>query len=151
MVWHLTGYPWVGKIPWRRKWKPTPVFLPEKSYGLRRLVATVHGVTKSRTRRSTHAHTVNISVLLRSCHWTNVIQLYLSSLINLTWELNSLKGVWLARLAQWPVSWLTFLLCLHTKRESPHPKESRSVYKGVEWAGQTRITQLTRGIQLRDH
>jgi len=19
--------PWVGKIPWRRKWKPTPVFL----------------------------------------------------------------------------------------------------------------------------
>ena len=23
--------PWVGKIPWRRKWWPTPVFLPEKS------------------------------------------------------------------------------------------------------------------------
>ena len=69
MVWHLTGCPWVGKIPWRRKWKPTPVFLPEKSYGQRRLVATVHGVTKSRTRWSTHAHTVNISsVLLRSCH-----------------------------------------------------------------------------------
>ena len=21
--------PWVGKIPWRRKWQPTPVFLPE--------------------------------------------------------------------------------------------------------------------------
>ena len=27
--------PWGGKIPWRRKWKPTPVFLPEKSYGER--------------------------------------------------------------------------------------------------------------------
>ena len=27
--------PWVGKIPWRRKWPPTPVFLPGKSYGLR--------------------------------------------------------------------------------------------------------------------
>ena len=25
--------PWVGKIPWRRKWLPTPVFLPEKSHG----------------------------------------------------------------------------------------------------------------------
>ena len=24
--------PWVGKIPWRRKWQPTPVFLPWKSY-----------------------------------------------------------------------------------------------------------------------
>ena len=23
--------PWVGKIPQKRKWKPTPVFLPEKS------------------------------------------------------------------------------------------------------------------------
>ena len=22
--------PWVGKMPWRRKWQPTPVFLPEK-------------------------------------------------------------------------------------------------------------------------
>ena len=20
--------PWVGKIPWRRAWQPTPVFLP---------------------------------------------------------------------------------------------------------------------------
>ena len=26
---------WVGKSPWRRKWQPTPVFLPEKSYGQR--------------------------------------------------------------------------------------------------------------------
>ena len=23
--------PWVGKIPWRRAWKPTPVFLPRES------------------------------------------------------------------------------------------------------------------------
>ena len=25
--------PWVGKIPWRRKRQPTPVFLPGKSHG----------------------------------------------------------------------------------------------------------------------
>ena len=31
-------YPWVGKIPWRRKWQPTPVFLPGKSHGQRGLV-----------------------------------------------------------------------------------------------------------------
>ena len=24
---------WVGKIPWRREWQPTPVFLPGKSHG----------------------------------------------------------------------------------------------------------------------
>ena len=29
--------PWVGKIPWRRKWQPTPVFLPGKSHGQRNL------------------------------------------------------------------------------------------------------------------
>ena len=30
--------PWVGKIPWRRKWQPTPIFLPGKSHGQRSLV-----------------------------------------------------------------------------------------------------------------
>ena len=30
--------PWVGKIPWKRKWQPTPVFLPGKSYGHRGLM-----------------------------------------------------------------------------------------------------------------
>ena len=30
--------PWVEKIPWRRKQKLTPVFLPGKSHGQRRLV-----------------------------------------------------------------------------------------------------------------
>ena len=28
---------WVGKIPWRRKWQSTPVFLPGKSHGQRNL------------------------------------------------------------------------------------------------------------------
>ena len=30
--------PWVRKIPWRRKWQSTPLFLPEKSHGQRSLV-----------------------------------------------------------------------------------------------------------------
>ena len=29
---------WVRKIPWRREWLLTPVFLPGKSYGQRSLV-----------------------------------------------------------------------------------------------------------------
>ena len=29
--------PWVGKIPWRREWQPTPVVLPGKSHGQRSL------------------------------------------------------------------------------------------------------------------
>ena len=30
--------PWVGKIPWRRKWQPTPLFLSGKSHEQRSLV-----------------------------------------------------------------------------------------------------------------
>ena len=29
--------PWVGKIPWRRKWQPTLIFLPGKFHGQRSL------------------------------------------------------------------------------------------------------------------
>ena len=29
--------PWAGKIPWRRAWQPTPVFLPGESHGQRGL------------------------------------------------------------------------------------------------------------------
>ena len=30
--------PWVRKIPWRRKWQPTPIFLPGESHGQENLV-----------------------------------------------------------------------------------------------------------------
>ena len=33
--------PWVGKIPWSRKWHPSPVFLPGKLHRQRNLA--VHG------------------------------------------------------------------------------------------------------------
>ena len=30
---------WVGKIPWRRQWLPTPVFLPGEFYGQKSLAS----------------------------------------------------------------------------------------------------------------
>ena len=39
--------PWVRKIPWRRKWQPTPVSLPGESHGQES--DGLHGVTKSWT------------------------------------------------------------------------------------------------------
>jgi len=51
--------PWVGKIPWRRKWQHTPIFLPGESHGQRSLVGyspwgskeldTSEGVTHTHT------------------------------------------------------------------------------------------------------
>ena len=53
--------PRVGKIPWRRKWQPIPVFLPEKFYGQRSLAGySPWGLKESVSteRLSTHACTV---------------------------------------------------------------------------------------------
>ena len=45
--------PWVGKIPWRRKWQLNPVFLPGKSHGQRSLAGySPWGCKKSWTRLS---------------------------------------------------------------------------------------------------
>ena len=41
-----------SKIPWRRKWQPTPVFLPRESRGQRTWWVTVHGIAKSQIRLS---------------------------------------------------------------------------------------------------
>ena len=39
-LWKRHGFsPWVRKIPWRRAWKPTPVFLPRESHGQKSLEA----------------------------------------------------------------------------------------------------------------
>jgi len=42
---------WVRKVPWRRAWQPTPVFLPGESHGQRSLkgFCNSHGVAKSQT------------------------------------------------------------------------------------------------------
>ena len=32
-------HPWVGKIPWRRRWQPAPVFLTRESHGQRTLAS----------------------------------------------------------------------------------------------------------------
>jgi len=36
----------VGKIPWRRAWQPTPIFLPGESHGRRSLGDSVHGLQR---------------------------------------------------------------------------------------------------------
>ena len=43
------GDPWLGKISWRRKWQPTPVFLPGKSHAQRSLVGYSPWGRKSQT------------------------------------------------------------------------------------------------------
>ena len=49
--------PWVGKIPWRRAWQPTPGFLTGKSHGQRSLVGySPWGRKESDTTEATKQH-----------------------------------------------------------------------------------------------
>ena len=45
----LRSIPRSGRFPWRRKWQPTPVFLPGESQGQRRLSGCILWGCKSRT------------------------------------------------------------------------------------------------------
>ena len=47
----------IRKIPWRRKWQPTLVFLPVKSYGQRSLAGYIPWGHKSWTRLCVHIST----------------------------------------------------------------------------------------------
>ena len=52
--------PWVGKITWRRKWQPTPVFFPGQSHGQRSLVgygSWGHKESDTTEHMCTHTHT----------------------------------------------------------------------------------------------
>ena len=55
--------PWVGKIPWRREWQPTPVLLPGKSHGRRSWKAAVHGIAKSWARQNDFTFTFHFHAL----------------------------------------------------------------------------------------
>ena len=54
---------WVGKIPWRRAWQSTPVFLPGESHGQRSLAGySPKGRTESDTTEATwHSNEIHNS------------------------------------------------------------------------------------------
>ena len=72
--------PWIGKIPWRKKWQPTPVFLPGQFHGQRSLVGySLWGCKElDMTEQSTHTCMHNWITLLYTWNWHIVNQLYFS-------------------------------------------------------------------------
>ena len=79
--------PWLGKIPWRRKWEPTPVFLPEKSHGQRSLAGCgprgrKESDTTERAHTHTHTHTHTHVILNHLVHNTSVRIRWSECLVN---------------------------------------------------------------------
>ena len=54
--------PWVGKIPWRRKWQLTPVFLPGEFHGQRSLVGCSPWDHRIRHKWVTNTYLLNLEV-----------------------------------------------------------------------------------------
>ena len=60
-------HPWVGKVPWRRAWHPTPVFLPGESHEQRSLACySPWGCKELDTTEWTNTMKMNESWMIRS-------------------------------------------------------------------------------------
>ena len=67
--------PWVGKIPWRREWQPTSVFLPGEFSGQRSLAGySPPGHKQLDKTEATKAHTQDVKCYIT---WTSLKILYL--------------------------------------------------------------------------
>ena len=86
-------HPWVRKVPWRRKWQPTPGFLPGESHRQRSLVSYSSWGCKelSRTRLSNYKRFcigLHLPTSLSSSHTTSPLIILLShSLLSIPWLL----------------------------------------------------------------
>ena len=64
------GHDWATSLSlftfthWRRKWQPTPVFLPGEFQGLEAWLAAVYGVTQSQTRLKPHSSSSSITIFI---------------------------------------------------------------------------------------
>ena len=67
-------YPRVRKIPWRRKWQPTPVFLPGKFHGHRSLVGYTLWSCKESDMAMTEHSTAQIHITQVHTHSTHIQQ-----------------------------------------------------------------------------
>ena len=80
-----TLHPWIGKIPWRRAWQPTPALLPGGSYGWRSL--TGYGPQGCRVRHNRrdlvctqHFTTIGHDLIQHCYHPKKTPQAFLQSL-----------------------------------------------------------------------
>ena len=80
-----TRDPWVWKIPWRKKWQPTPLFLDGKSHGQRNLVGYSQcGCRESAKQQQGMSHqspcygpAINLSLFQSQTFWYCLASLYI--------------------------------------------------------------------------
>ena len=100
--------PWVRRIPWRRKWQPTPVFTPGESHGQRSLVAYSPGCCKELdTAEHMCTQRLNIIVCLTLEHNVCAQSLQSCQTLGDTMDCNppgsSVHGILQAKILEWVV------------------------------------------------
>ena len=70
--------PWVGKIPWRRGWLPTPLFLPREFHGQKNLA----GYSPWGHKESDMTEWLRTGAQIQGCSWCKALQNVASALHN---------------------------------------------------------------------
>ena len=77
--------PWVGKMPWRRKWQPTPILFPGKSHGQRSLTGyRPWGCRRVRHNLATKQQQESVSTMIKISYqkiWSS-----LETIIRFSWK-----------------------------------------------------------------
>ena len=80
--------PWVAKIPWTKKWNPTPVFLPGESYGQRNLMGySPWGHRDSDMIKHTSSSIIIILLVISPFMSINICFMYLIASVSVTYVL----------------------------------------------------------------
>ena len=124
---------WVGKIPWRRIWQPTPVFLPGKSHGPRSLVGYCPwGHKESDMTERLHFHFLSLWLFLPSVLGSRPV------------GPRTLVGEW------WSV--MGWMYCIFTERVISrvtviwHPSKG-GMMEHRHWLGLLRLWKIVKRIQ----
>ena len=123
--------PWVGKMPWRRKWQPTPAFLPGKFHGQRSLVDYSPWGRKELGHDSEWA-CVHVHTHFESLNpWKVALRVFLEQLVHSLWEPGWARRIGLSK-HKGSVLWMLLLLTeagilLHWLQVPPSLAEAMSL------------------------
>ena len=135
--------PWVGKVPWRKKWQPTAVFLPGKSHGQKSLV----GYSPWCHKRVGH----DLSTKPLPWHWSQTWILWLASYFKacVVWITKSVGTPLILFVSYWHTAWgracpvsVAPLVCMTPAQASPSLLSSVWDKEGVSPSVQVRMRLL---------
>ena len=129
--------PWVRKIPWRRKWQPTPVSLPGESQRQRSLAGySPWGCKESDTTEQLHFH---FSLLKSPAYgWVALLRIVTLSVDHLSWRL---FRYWMENWIRSPENLIVIFFILATRSRISFP-----IFKKIFIYLATLVLVVARGI-----